>query len=101
MSSVCGTQKESGCGSGGCGGACGGPYVPELDARALDPMIRQSALFGVLMGLAPAGSVRVVVNTDPSGIATLLEERLPGQYSVEVDEVSDDEYRVVFSRLAA
>lgn len=98
MSDACGTG-QGGCGNGGCGGGCGGAYVPELDARALDPMIRQSAVFGVLMGLPPAGSVLVVTNTDPSSIATLLEERLPGQYSADVDAVSEDEYRVVFSRV--
>ncbi|GMA41293.1 DUF2249 domain-containing protein [Mobilicoccus caccae] len=99
MSGACGTGEQGGgCGGGGCGGGCGGPYVPELDARELDPMIRQSAIFGVLMGLPSEGSVRVVVNTDPSGIAQLLEQRLPGEYSAEVDEVSEDEYRVLFAR---
>lgn len=100
MSGACGgdESKGGGCGGGGCGGGCGGPYVPELDARALDPMIRQSAIFGVLMGLPAGGAVRVVVNTDPSGITELLEQRLPGQYGAEVETVSDDEFRVVFTR---
>lgn len=98
MAGACGTERSGGCGSGACGGVCGGPYVPELDARELDPVIRQSAIFGVLMGLPPQSSVRVVVNSDPSGIAELLEERLPGEYSSEVDAVSADEYRVVFVR---
>ena len=99
MSGHCGTDGAGeGGGCGGCGGACGGPYIPELDARELDPMIRQSAIFGVLMGLPPQGSVRVVVNTDPSGIASLLEERLPGEYAADIDAVSEDEYRVLFSR---
>lgn len=98
MAGACGSEQAGGCGSGACGGICGGPYVPELDARALDPVIRQSAIFGVLMGLPPQGSVRVVVNSDPAGIAQLLEERLPGEYSSEVDAVSDDEYRVLFAR---
>lgn len=96
MSDGCGSHDGGGC--GGCGGACGGPYVPELDARTLDPMIRQSAIFGVLMGLPAQGVVRVVVNSDPSGIADLLEERLPGQYTADVDTVSEDEYRVLFAR---
>jgi len=101
MSDGCGSGEggNGGGGCGGCGGACGGPYVPELDARELDPVIRQSAIFGVLMGLPSQGLVRVVVNSDPSGIADLLEERLPGQYSADVDPVSEDEYRVLFARV--
>ena len=97
MSDGCGSHDGGGC--GGCGGACGGPYIPELDARELDPVIRQSAIFGVLIGLPPQGLVRLIVNSDPSGIAELLEERLPGQYTADVDTVSDDEYRVLFTRV--
>lgn len=103
MSDLCGSTGAdaatgTGCGGGGCGGACGTAYVPELDARQLDPIIRQSAVFGVLMGLAPGRAVRVVVNTDPAGIAELLADRLPGEYAVDVDTISDDEYRALFTR---
>lgn len=96
------SNGSSGCGGGGCGGTCGGgTYVPSLDARAIDPIIRQSAIFGVLMGLPPEGSVKIIGVTDPSPIAELLESRLPGEYSIEVAEVDELEWHATFSRSAA
>lgn len=99
-------SADAGCGGhggGGCGGCgCGGHgRTPELDARTIDPAIRQSAIFGVLMGLPPQGSVTIVAPHDPSPLAQLLSERLPGEYGVEVDRVADDEWRATFSRTAA
>ncbi|WP_168582543.1 DUF2249 domain-containing protein [Gephyromycinifex aptenodytis] len=95
-------NNGGGCGGGGCGGMCGGgSYVPTLDARAIDPTIRQSAIFGVLMGLPAAGSVKIIGVTDPSPIAELLESRLPGEYSVAVQEVAELEWHATFSRSAA
>ena len=51
-----------------------------LDARLIDPVIRQSAIFGVLVGLPPAGTVTIVTHENPAPIADLLHERLPGEY---------------------
>lgn len=93
-----GRDDGGGCGGCGCGGHGG---VPELDARIIDPTIRQSAIFGVLMGLPPQGRVRIVAPHDPSPIADLLAERLPGEYGVEVDQVGADEWRATFSRITA
>lgn len=100
----CGTAP--GCnGHGGCGGHGGGgcghapTYTPTLDARQIDPMIRQSAIFGVLVGLPPAGSVTVVTQENPAPIADLLHERLPGEYQVSTDPTDDDAYRVTFARV--
>lgn len=94
--------SSGGCGGGGCGGMCGGgTYVPELDARVIDPVIRQSAIFGVLMGLPPAGSVKIVAVSDPTPIAELLASRLPGEYEVQVDEIDEHEWHATFSRSAA
>lgn len=101
-----GHESAEDSGGGGCGGGCagmcgGGAYIPSLDARAIDPTIRQSAIFGVLMGLPPAGSVKIIGVIDPSPLAELLESRLPGEYSIEVDEVSEREWHATFSRSAA
>ncbi|WP_116112200.1 DUF2249 domain-containing protein [Austwickia chelonae] len=98
----CGSESPGCDGQGGCGsgGGCGGHlvYVPELDARTLDPMIRQSAIFGVLVGLPPEESVTVLTDQDPTPIADLMEERLPGEYTVDTETIEGDCYRVTFTR---
>lgn len=96
----------AGCdGHGGCGGdsGCGGheTVIPELDARTIHPLIRQSAIFGVLVGLPPQAAVTIVAPSDPGPIVTLLEERLPGEYAVTTAQGGEDEWRVTFIRRAA
>lgn len=101
---ACGTVP--GCdGHGGCGGhgggGCGGhapAHTPTLDARLIDPVIRQSAIFGVLVGLPPAAAVTIVTQENPAPIAELLHERLPGEYQVSTEPSDDDSFRVTFSR---
>lgn len=99
---ACGTAP--GCdGHGGCGGqhGCGGhthTHTPTLDARLIDPVIRQSAIFGVLVGLPPASSVTIVTLENPAPIADLLHERLPGEYQVSTETSPDDSYWVTFAR---
>jgi uncharacterized protein (DUF2249 family) len=87
--------------AGGCGGNCAcnsAPATPVLDARSIEPSIRQSAIFGVLVGMPPHASVVIVAPQDPAPIVDLLESRLPGEYSVAGEKVSDDEFRVTFTR---
>lgn len=84
------------CGAGGCGS--GGP-VPELDARAIDPAIRQAAIFGVLIGQPPAGRVVIVTDGRPDLVLTLLEGQFAGQYEAAIEEVSDEEWRTTFTRV--
>lgn len=101
---ACGTVP--GCdGHGGCGGhgggGCGGhapAHTPTLDARLIDPVIRQSAIFGVLVGLPPAAAVTIITQENPAPIAELLHERLPGEYQVSAEASDDDAFRVTFSR---
>lgn len=95
-----GCDGHGGCGSGG---GCGGHDVaiPELDARTIDPLIRQSAIFGVLVGLPPQGAVTIVAPNDPGPIVALLEERLPGEYGVSTAQGGEQEWRVTFVRRAA
>lgn len=98
---VPGCDGHGGCGGHG-GGGCGGhgaTYRPVLDARQIDPAIRQSAIFGVLVGLPPAGAVTIVTHENPAPIADLLEERLPGEYQVTTEPTDDEDYRVTFARL--
>lgn len=96
----------AGCdGHGGCGGnsGCGSheAVIPELDARTIHPMIRQSAIFGVLVGLPPQAAVTIVAPNDPGPIVALLEERLPGEYAVTTAQGGAQEWRVTFIRRAA
>ena len=61
---VPGCDGHGGCGGHG-GGGCGGHGATEppiLDARVIDPLIRQSAIFGVLVGLPPTGKVTIVTD---------------------------------------
>lgn len=88
--------------AGGCGGACGcgghSARTPVLDARTIDPQIRQSAIFGVLVGMPPRGSVVVVSDVDPAPIAQLLQDRLPGEYAVDAEVLDDGSHVVTFRR---
>ncbi len=98
-------EHPQGCdGHGGCGGqsGCGSheQTTPLFDARSIDPRIRQSAIFGVLMGLPPGEAVTVVTPGDPTPIADLLNERLPGQYEATAAELEDGIFLVTFERLA-
>lgn len=95
-----GCNGHGGCGSGG---GCGGhePVVPELDARTIHPEIRQSAIFGVLVGLPPEAAVTIVAPNDPSPIVAMLQERLPGEYAVTTTQGAAQEWRATFVRRAA
>lgn len=94
MSAECGS---CGCGAGGCGS--GPRRIPELDARAIDPAIRQAAVFGVLIGLAPGGGATIVTDESPDLVRTLIEGQFAGQYVVEGGQVEDDEWRTTFTRV--
>lgn len=96
-------QGQSGCGScacgsGGCGG--GGGRVPELDARPIDPALRQAAILGVLVGLVPGASAAIVTDGEPELVLMLIEQQFPGQYEIAMDEVGDSEWRTKFLRVA-
>lgn len=94
-------QSTDGCGSCGCGeGGCGGGRVPELDARPIDPALRNAAVFGVLVGLAEGVSAIIVTDEKPELILMLMEEKFPGQYEINMDEVSPTEWRTKFLRCA-
>lgn len=97
-----------GCGSGTCGGSgsCGGhgscgshaPHTPVLDARLIDPVIRQSAIFGVLIGMPTGGAVTIVSDQDPTPISDLIRDRLPGSFEVTSERLGEQEWRVDFAR---
>lgn len=94
---------SSGCGSCACGaGGCGGgtARVPALDARPIDPAIRQSAVFGVLIGLPPGAAAEIVTDSSPDLVLTLIEGQFSGQYSVTGGQVGDEEWRTTFTRVA-
>lgn len=94
---------ESGCGGCGCGaGGCGsGPRrIPELDARQIDAQIRQAAVFGVLIGLAPGSGATIVTDESPDLVLTLIQGQFAGQYAIEADQVADNEWRTTFTRVA-
>lgn len=87
------------CGSGGCGGS-GGGRVPELDARPIDPALRQAAILGVLVGLVPGASAAIVTDGEPELILMIIEQQFAGQYEISFDQVADDEWRTKFLRVA-
>ncbi len=103
-SSGCGSSGSPGCdGHGGCGsgGGCGGhavDTVPHLDTRIIDPRIRQSAIFGVLIGMPPGAQVAIVTDYDPEPIASLIEERLPGAFSMVTEQAERGAWQVSFAR---
>ncbi len=95
MSDDCGA---CGCGAGGCGS--GPRRIPELDARVIDPTIRQAAIFGVLIGLTPGGGATIVTDEAPDLVRTLIEGQFAGQYAVDGGQVGDDEWRTTFTRVS-
>lgn len=99
----CGNCDGAGGGCGGTGGHAhagygASSYTPELDARTIDPVIRQSAIFGVLVGMPPGGSVTVISPQNPQPIVELLHDRLPNEYAVDLSQCAEDEWRVTFAR---
>lgn len=95
--------EAAGCGSCGCGaGGCGSGQarVPELDARGIDQQIRQSAIFGVLIGLAPGSGATVITEASPELVMTLIQGQFAGQYAVEGGQVDEQEWRTTFTRVA-
>lgn len=96
-------DSAAGCGSCGCGaGGCGSGQarVPELDARGIDQQIRQSAIFGVLIGLAPGSGATVITEASPELVMTLIQGQFAGQYAVEGGQVDEQEWRTTFTRVA-
>ncbi|GAB98250.1 uncharacterized protein (DUF2249 family) [Kineosphaera limosa] len=74
--------------------------MPELDARAIDPQIRQAAVFGVLIGLPPGNAATIVTDESPDLVLSLIGGQFAGQYAIEADRPADDEWRTTFTRLA-
>jgi len=97
-----GTAGGGGCGGGGCGcgaGGCGGnARVPELDARPIDPQIRQAAIFGVLIGLPPGSAATVLTDESPELVMTLIEGQFAGQYDIACEQQGEDLWRTTFTR---
>lgn len=93
----CGGACGCGAGGGGCGG---GGRVPELDARPIDPAIRQAAIFGVLVGLVPGTSALIVTGERPELALMLVEQQFPGQYEVAPEEAAPGVWRTKFARVA-
>lgn len=95
-------DEAAGCGTCACGaGGCGGSApAPVLDARIIDPLIRQGAVFGVLIGLPAGGSAEIVTDESPDLVLTLIEGQFAGQYAVSGGRVADDEWRTTFERTA-
>ena len=65
----------------------------------VDPLIRQSAVFGVLIGLTPGAGATVVMGEAPDLVRTLIEGQFAGQYRIEADQVDEQEWRTTFTRL--
>lgn len=90
------------CGCGESGGGCGaggGGRVPELDARPIDPAIRQAAIFGVLVGLVPGASALIVTDERPELALMLVEQQFPGQYEASPEEAAQGLWRTKFARV--
>lgn len=94
----CGGACGCGAGGGGCGSGAG--RVPVLDARPIDPAIRQAAILGVLVGLAPGTSALLVTEERPELALMLVEQQFPGQYEITFDEGGEGESRTKFFRVA-
>ncbi len=99
-----GTSRPGGCGSCSCGqdgsGGCGGGRVPELDARTIDPALRNAAVFGVLVALVPGSSAVIIDEAEPEVVLMLIAERFPGQYEITGAQAAPGEWRAKFARVA-
>src|SRR5664280_563482 len=82
-------QCSCGCQSGG---------TPELDARSISQPIRHAAIFGALGVLAPGAAMVLVAPHDPLPLLAQLEDRQPGQFTVDYLERADDLVKVKLTR---
>jgi uncharacterized protein (DUF2249 family)/iron-sulfur cluster repair protein YtfE (RIC family) len=89
---------------GGCGGECGcgeqdpAGVLPELDARAVPHAIRHATIFGALNSVGAGGGLVLVAPHDPLPLLAQLEQRSPGQFSVDYLERGPEAWRVRFVR---
>lgn len=84
---------------GGC--ACGGhdeEGLAELDTRVIPHAIRHATIFGALEGLAPGRGILLIANHNPLPLLAQLEQRAPGQFTVEYVEEGPETYRLSMIR---
>lgn len=74
--------------------------MPELDARPIDPALRQAAILGVLVGLVPGASAAIVTDEEPELVLMLIEQQFAGQYEITMGEGSEGGWRTKFLRVA-
>jgi uncharacterized protein (DUF2249 family)/hemerythrin-like domain-containing protein len=95
------TASQGGCGSAGHTCGCGevdGAQVPELDARSVPHAIRHATIFGALEGVRPGTGLVLVAPHDPVPLLQQLEQREPGQFSVDYLERGPEAWRLLLVR---
>lgn len=96
-------ELSSPSGGGGCGGncACGKQETaaePELDATTIPHAIRHATIFGALNSLKPGASLVLSADHAPVPLVNQLEERSPGEFSVEYVEEGPEVWKLRFTR---
>jgi uncharacterized protein (DUF2249 family) len=92
------TAPAGGCGCGGCG--CGQAAEPELNLRALPRQIRHGAVLGALASLQPGDTLVLVAPHEPRRLLAQVDATFPELFEVSVAEVSPEEFRARFVRVA-
>lgn len=87
-------------GSCGCGEEDSGE-LPELDARQVPHAIRHATIFGALDAVRPGGGLVLVAPHDPLPLLAQLEQRAPGEFSIEYLERGPEKWRLALVRSAA
>lgn len=98
------TTREGGCGGAGHTCGCGevdGAEMPELDARSVPHAIRHATIFGALDGVRPGTGLVLVAPHDPVPLLQQLEQREPGQFSVDYLERGPEAWRIALVRRPA
>jgi uncharacterized protein (DUF2249 family) len=72
--------------------------LPELDARVIPHAIRHGVIFGALDSLATGAGMVLVAPHDPLPLLAQLEQRSPGQFSIDYLERGPESWRVRFLR---
>ncbi len=85
------------------GGSCGCNEnnvlaYPELDARVIPHEIRHATIFGALEGVKPGRGMVLVAPHDPIPLLAQIEQRSPGQFTVEYLERGPEAWKVQFVR---
>jgi uncharacterized protein (DUF2249 family)/iron-sulfur cluster repair protein YtfE (RIC family) len=105
MHELLGDPAEDVISEGGCGGdcTCGEQdpvgVFPELDSRVVPHAIRHATIFGALGSVEVGNGLVLIASHDPLPLLAQVEQRTPGNFSIDYLESGPETWRLRFVRV--